>query len=200
MDGVSRRSTLRSGIAAAASIFAGCADGNPPVTDSTPTREEGVAVTTPVLDECEVAQRPNPTPSDEGVVPREYPTYPDSLTAESAASFAIEYERSYRHNELLTGGDGGTDTIIVNAGIPSNFLIERRNGFLLGVTGTVDTEDNRTPDGGTAAPAYSDEFAVWYLLTDPIALRRSNLEAKDFPETPPESVDLSEAAVLHCGQ
>lgn len=132
-------------------------------------------------------------------MPREYPTYPDSLTPESAVTFATEYERSYRHNDVLAGGLRGADTIIVSAGVPSGFLIERPNGFLLGVTATVDTEDNRTPEGGTAAPAYSDEFAAWYFLTERVGLRDPDLAATDLPATPPASVDLSDATVIHCG-
>lgn len=114
-------------------------------------------------------------------------------------TFATEYERAYRHNEILAGGPDGTDTILVTAGVPNDFLIDRPDGFMLGVTATVDTEDNRTPAGGTAAPAYSDEFATWYLLTDELGLRGSDLGAKDLPATPPGSVDLSDAMVLYCG-
>lgn len=186
-------------MAAVSIALAGCGDRSPVDDDSSPTPAEGVAVTTPAIDECEAAPPPNPTPSDEGVVPRAYPPYPADLTAESAVTFATEYERAYRHNEILAGGAGGTDTILVSTGVPSGFLVERPDGFLVGVTATVDTEDNRTPAGGTAAPSYSDEFASWYLLTGGLGLRGPDLEANELPETPPDSVDLSDATVIHCG-
>lgn len=199
MDSVSRRWILRSGVSVATLVLAGCAAGSPADEESSPTPAKTVAVTTPPLEECEVVPPLNPTPSDEEVVPREYPSYPDKLTAESAVTFATAYERAYRHNEILAGEADGTDTISVNAGVPNDFLIDRGNGFLLGVTATIDTEDNRTPPGGTAAPFYSDEFATWYLLTDELGLRGGDLAAKDLPKMPPESVDLSGGIVLYCG-
>lgn len=196
---VSRREVLQAGIAVTTVGLAGCGGGPSQDGDSSPTPTGGVVVTTPEQEECTVDPQVNPTASEEGVVPREYPPYPSEVTAESVVTFVIEYERAYRHNELLAGGARGTDTIIVNAGVPSDMLIKRQDGFLVGVTATIDTEDNRTPEGGTAAPAYSDEFAVWYLLTETVGLRGPDLPAKDLPATPPDSVDLSEATVLYCG-
>lgn len=222
MEQISRRSALQIGVAVVTLGFTGCADDptqgdepslsdeptpdtepvpeteSSPSDEQSPTPETSVDVTTPEFGDCEVVPRLHPTPNDAGVGPREYPSYPDELTADSAVTFAREYERSDRHNEILAGGTGGTDTIIVNAGVPSDLLIERRNGFLIGVTVTVDTEDNRTPEGGTAVPAYSDEFARWYLLTERVGFQGPDLEGKTLPESPPESVDLSEARVIYC--
>jgi len=102
----------------------------------------------------------------EGLEPLSYPDYPESLSTGAAREFVVEFERACQHNRFLAEGFiGGTDTVIVDAGVPDGFVVEDDGGYLVGVTASIATEDNRVP-GGTAtttptpAPSYDDEFAA----------------------------------------
>jgi len=123
--------------------------------------------------------------------------YPEPL----AAGTAREFERAYQHNRFLAEGFiGGTDTVLVDAGVSDGSVIDDGGGYLVGVTASIATEDNRMP-GGTAtttptpAPSYDDEFAAWYHLT-PGRVRRTD-PGTDLPGTPGD-VDLSDATTVRC--
>lgn len=193
------RRALLCGCAASLSVaLAGCSGRDrtgqmpSPTTSSTPPGSPTV--------ECEADELPRPTPTAEGLEPLSYPDVPGSLTAETAREFAAEFERAYQHNRFLAGNPAGTDTVIVNAGVPDGFVIEDGGGYLVGVNATIATEDNRRPTvAGTAtptrAPSYDDEFAAWYHLT-PRRVRRKEI-GRDLPETPGE-VDTSYALTVLC--
>lgn len=92
--------------------------------------------------------------------------------------------------------------MLVDAGVPDGFVIERDGGYLVGVNATIATEDNRRPPvAGTAtptqAPSYDDEFAAWYRLT-PRRVRRKEA-GTDLPETP-DGVDTSDMTTVLCGR
>ena len=194
----SRRDLLR-GCAASLSIaLAGCSgrdrtgQTSSSTTPPTPTGSPTV--------ECEADELPRPTPTAEGLEPLSYPDVPGDLTAETAREFAAEFERAYQHNRFLAGNPAGTDTVIVNAGVPDGFAIEDGGGYLVGVNATIATEDNRRPTGEgtvtpTQAPSYDDEFAAWYRLTSR-RVRRKDV-GHDLPETP-EDVDVSDATTVLC--
>jgi hypothetical protein len=142
---------------------------------------------------------PRPTPTDEGLEPLAYPDVPGSLTAETAREFAAAFERAYQHNRFLAEGFiGGTDTVVVDAGVPDGFVIEDGDGYLVGVNATIATEDNRRPavEGTvtpTQAPSYDHEFAAWYRLTSRRVRRKD--AGQTLPETPGD-VDLSDATTV----
>lgn len=144
---------------------------------------------------------PRPTPTAEGLEPRAYPDAPESLAAETAREFAADFERASRYNRFLAEGFvGGTDTVIVNAGVPDGFLMEDGDGYLAGVNATIATEDNRRPTTTatvtpTQAPSYDDEFAAWYHLT-PRRVRRKEA-GTDLSGTPGE-VDVSDMTTVRC--
>lgn len=104
--------------ACVALLTAGCA--TRPSTGATETGEtnEGVETDgtgevtasrrTPTLDCADVTVRspPKAVVSDDDVTPPSYPTLPDTLDADSVASFVSAYETAYAVNELLAGTSG----------------------------------------------------------------------------------------------
>jgi len=191
----SRRSLL--GICAASLSVAGCSGPDEPGQTPSLSPSPSPSPTT----ECEAVELPGPTPTAEGIEPLSYPDSPESLTAGTAREFVVEFERAYQHNRFLAEGFiGGTDTVLVDAGVPDGFVVEDDGGYFVGVTASIATEDNRVP-GGTAtstptpAPSYDDEFAAWYHLT-PGRVRRKDA-GTDLPGSP-EGVDPSDATTVRC--
>lgn len=150
--------------------------------------------------ECDAVELPRPTPTTEGLEPLPYPDYPESLTTETTREFVTEFERAYQHNHFLAGFPDGTDTVILDTGVPDGFVIEADGGYLVGVESDIATEDNRRPTGTgtdtpTAAPSYDGEFAAWYHLT-PRRVQRKEV-GHDLPETPTD-VDRSDMTTVLC--
>ena len=105
----SRRQFLLSG---ATVLVTGCAARSPPGTTepteaTPPPSSTPTATATPTLDCADTAVRTPPravTPDD--VTPPSYPAFPDSLDADTVASFVSAYETAYAVNALLVGTSG----------------------------------------------------------------------------------------------
>lgn len=194
----SRRTLLRLCACPLAAGLAGCSGTGTDGTGQTPSPSPSHSPSPTA--ECDAVELPRPTPTDEGLEPLAYPDYPASLTAETAREFAAAFERAYQHNRFLAGSPGGTDLVLLDAGVPDGFVIEDGDGYLVGVNATIATEDNRRPtatgtDTPTPAPSYDDEFAAWYHLASR-RVRRTET-GSDLPETPGD-VDMSDATTLLC--
>lgn len=181
-----RRGFLRIGsIALAAS--AGC------VSDPT-TRP--ATLETPPPGECDPRDLPKPDPTDEGLEPASYPSYPRNLDRGAAASFAEAFERAVRRNEFVAANAGaGYDELQVQLGAERTG--RREVGYVVGVDGTLLFADERQPDGATGSPYPSGRapFAAQYLLADRFALREGF--DGDLPEDDP---DFAGAEVVACAE
>lgn len=71
--------------------------------------------TAPVSDSSSPEQKP-------------FPTYPEEVTAESAGTYAIQYEEVYRHNTILATADVETVTSIT-VGCSASNVTEMDGGF-----------------------------------------------------------------------
>jgi hypothetical protein len=136
-----------------------------------------------------------------------YPTYPDTITRDTATSFATAYEEAYWHNWVV-GQDqmAGTDSVsFVGPSVPEWAFIEYREGFIVGVDGMVRTADAEpppdvTPGSETPTPLpFADlPFSAWYYLTPEVALRkhrRGYLRGVERPEP-----DLTDAEPIVCNR
>ncbi|PSP79710.1 hypothetical protein BRC81_04200 [Halobacteriales archaeon QS_1_68_20] len=174
IEHIRRRSLFRRGIPVALAGLAGCLDGATGPNDKTATDER--SFDTPAPGECEQVSRPQPTPTNEGLQPRKYPSYPQSLDKDAAKQFAEEYERVYQHNYYVAEEFiHGIDDISTGAGVAR--AVEDAGEYFVGVNGRIDTADLEQPEGtGTSTPSpaatSSSSFAAWYYLTDRFALRR----------------------------
>lgn len=198
----SRRSLLHLCAASLSVLVAGCSwtDGSGQTPSPSPTSAPSPSPSPSPTTECDAVELPRPTPTAEGLEPRPYPDYPESLTVETAREFVAEFERAYQHNRFLAGNPGGTDLVLLNASIPDGFVVERGGDYLVGVESDIATEDNRRPTvtgtiTPTAAPSYDDEFAAWYHLA-PRRVRRKEA-GSDLPETLGD-VDMSYTLTVLC--
>lgn len=180
MENLTRRAFVVS-TAGITTVLAGCvaapgSDGTPSTASDTATVTQTPAeydIPTPRRDDCRAVSLPRPTPTDEGLEPKAYPPYPDSLTKESAAGFTSQFERAYQYNDfLIRFGDKGYDDVFVTGGVPDWTMRERGEGYIVGVNVQVKTHVDDTPTG-TKTPAPSGTFptSAWYYLTDRFALR-----------------------------
>lgn len=129
--------------------------------------------------ECEPISLAAPTPTDEGLSPIEYPDVPSQKSLESVTQFAIEFERAYQHNSFLQGNFiEGTDTVITHTGSPNDAANQINNTYLVGVNGSLATEDNRpeTPVSSSETPTPADsldiEFSAVYAVSEKVVKRK----------------------------
>lgn len=137
--------------------------------DSPTTDSYGIE--TPAPGDCNPRQPPTVTPTDEGLEPKSYPTYPETIDEKSAGTFAEAYEHAYRHDEFVfQRANAGYDELQVPLGAVRTFA--HRDGFVVRVDGELLFADEEQPDGaGTPAPSGEQPFASWFYLTDQFALR-----------------------------
>lgn len=199
MKSIRRRSLLRHGIPAALAGLAGCIDGATGPNDRTPTDERSFE--TPEPGECEQAPRPQPTPTEEGLRPRKYPSYPRSLGKDSAERFAEEYEKAYQHNHFIAEEFiEGIDEITIGGG--AGQVVEDGGEYFVGVAGRIDTADVTQPEYTETptpdpAPTGSLPFAAWYYLADRFALR-NEVEADGMGFDEGDTPNLQGATVIAC--
>jgi hypothetical protein len=156
--------------------LAGCTSGGE--SSSTPFPTDSVTATRtrtarpfemPAPDECDALERPQPTPLA-GYEPREYPTYPETLDADTAESFAAGFEEAYRYNRYLATEAGeDTENLELRADPQSNRTERAGEGYLVAVDGFFSTNE-RDREGDVVI---SDDhlFAVYYAGPS-VALRR----------------------------
>ncbi|PSP79711.1 hypothetical protein BRC81_04205 [Halobacteriales archaeon QS_1_68_20] len=156
---------------------------------------------TPAPGECEQARRPKPTPTEEGLQPQEYPSYPSSLDKDAAERFAEEYEEAYQHNHYVAAEFRvGIDDVLVSGGAAR--VVEDAGEFFVGVNGRIDTADEEQPEYTETptpepAPTGTKTFAAWYYLTDRFALR-NEVEADGMGFDEGDDPDLQGATVVVC--
>ncbi len=142
-----------------------------------------------------------PTPTEEGLQPRGYPSYPRTLDKESAERFAEEYEEAYQHNYFIAEEfSPGTDSVGATGG--ADRIIEDGGDYFVGVNGTINTADEKQPEyteTSTPEPVPSGTlpYAAWYYLTDRFALRKE-VEADGMGFDESDSPDLEGATVIVC--
>lgn len=195
MSPYARRNALRLGGSMAVAALSGCISRmtSSNTVETTSGRRPGFD--TPPPGECEAVDPPRPGSTEGGLEPIAYPAYPKTITAETARSFASDYEHAYRRNEFIQRyEDTGYDELTVNLGALRTD--ERDNGFVVGINGELLFADVTQPETatGTSRPSGSSEFAAWYLIADRFAIR-NGLEGS-LPEE--ESPDLSDANVVAC--
>jgi len=162
-------------VLAAVAVLAGCSGaGIPPASGET----------SPTPTHCEEYGRTTVTPVRDDVEPRTVPDRPDTLTADTAGSFAADYERVFKHNGLLTRDTKRADVAIHDVEVTST-----DGGYRVNITAqwftwsaTV-TDENGT---ATATPVHRDGpyYDVHYLVTDD-RLRRHEPLGRQTP-TPPD--------------
>ena len=196
---VRRRTLLRSSVPVALVGLAGCLDGTSGSNDQTATDER--SFDTPAPGGCEQARRPEPTPTEEGLKPQEYPSYPQSLNRNSAERFAEEYETAYQHNHFIAEKFiDGIDS--VGPWASATRIVEDAGDYFVGVNGRVNVADEEQPEYTETptpepAPTGTRPIAAWYYLTDRFALRKEISEGRrkiNESDTP----DLQGATVVVC--
>ncbi len=196
----SRRTLLRGSVLAAVTL-SGCIGSSGVSSESstagrqsteTPTAEtaqvvattEASRTATPTPTEtpldCGSVRRPQPTVTEEGLHPRSYPSYPETLTAESAVEFAERFERAFQYNRFLAEQFiSGTDEILVQGGVPDGAVHSHEAGYYVGVNGELKTADVNTATDGTPAPYLDAPFDAWYDLRERVGRRRSVTDIDD---------------------
>lgn len=178
----SRRAFLHSGWVAVTIGVTGCSQltGNSPDSKESPTND-------PSKIECKVTEFPQPTPTKEGLRPKEYPEYPNELSEDSTARFAEQFEEAYQYNQFLTDlFPEGTDELHIIGGVPEWGIREHESGYLVGVQGQVKSADTHHPANSTktAAPSGTRPFGTWYQCTTTQALRLNDGDGIQKSEEP----------------
>lgn len=132
-------------------------------------------------DECSAEPKPQPTPTNEGLQAKAYPTYPEQLSLESAKEYAVAFERAYQHNDFLENEFiEGTDEIDFNIGVSRDEYEEVSNGYIIHVAGELKASDTKQSHDNssespseTAAPSLDEPFSTSFYLTEQSALRKS---------------------------
>lgn len=209
----SRRDLLRFSTLALATGLGGCtSESKPLASTSTPSPTasrteppEAFGITTPSPGECEEQASPTPSATKE-LAPATYPSYPDEVTGDTAAAFAVAYEEAYWHNWVVRKDwMAGTDEVVFDGpSVPQEARMEHRNGFIIGVTGVLRTADVHTPSDQTPATETSTQvpyldapFSAWYYLTPDFALREQREGGMEFEQPEP---DLSTAETIVCNR
>jgi hypothetical protein len=120
---------------------------------------------------CESIAVPRPDePMSGGAEPAEYPGFPDSVTAESARSFAVAFEAAFRRNDFVADADTReTASLSISVGTAKTEGLDC--GFAVAVDGSIRSEPptftaaSRATSTPTPVPSYDDEFATWYLVS-----------------------------------
>jgi len=183
----SRRELVRRGVFALTIGLPGCAtrnsdtrrnmnatsDGPRQYTDGTDTPSADTTTAgTPVSRRdswCPEYDPARPRSSASGIQPASYPSYPQSLTAETAKKFAREHEEAVRLNNAAEAPRNGVDEGYAEAGVSSVF--STTNTYTIRIGGTLRTSDVYGPTDETKAPSFMREFAAWYKLKPMAALR-----------------------------
>ena len=196
-----RRRFLVSGALALATVLAGCTDSSL-AGESTTTPSECEAGTRTGSDRCESVELPKPDePVAGGAEPTTYPDFPATLSAETARSYAVAFERAFRRNDFVANaGHRETRSLSLRAGAVDTVSLDC--GFAVAVNGsirsdvprlTVPEEATETP---TPIPIYDNEFAVWYLVAPDRAKRLAMGGNFGDPTRVPSFAD---AETVHCG-
>ena len=188
MSPQSRRSVLRYSGVVLGCASAGCGLRSSPVDtpprSDTPTRRktspgDEFDVETPAQDECSTVILPQPTPTDEGLEPRGYPSLPNQLTRSSAIEFAVAFEKAYQYNMFLASDFiPGTDEVRVRAGVPDGTVTKTSAAYIIGLNGRIQTADTVVPtdqldetETPTSAPSSTTPFSAWYHVSTQSAVR-----------------------------
>lgn len=157
-----------------------------PAADTTPE----IPFETPSLEDCTVSDRPQPTPTA-GTRPKEYPQYPDSLTAPSAEAYAAEYERAYHFNSYLDSeGNSDTRQLSVSTNADDSLTEETADGFLVGAEGELSVTQ------GTVAE--DNPLVGVYYLTSDIGLRADISEPTLYDVESLRSVAVTKTQTVYC--
>ncbi len=175
MSPSARRDVLRAGSLTLAAALAGCTSYFGTSTERQPEFD------TPPPGECEAVDLRKSGPTEGGLEPVEYPAYPEEVTAETARSFARDFEHAYRRNEFVQRyEDTWSDELTVYVEEPE--LVDERGGEdVVRVDGELVHGDSEPPESatGTARPAGRDSFTAWFYLADRYAIRYANPSAEE---------------------
>lgn len=126
--------------------------------------------------------RPPEVGADQGgLEPAAYPDYPDTFTAETARSFAREFEYAYRRNEFIQNNeDTWYDELHVDIW-ETEVEDERDGGYVVTVVGEMQYAVADRPESatGTERPSGGGPFTAWFYLTDRYAIRYENPSAEE---------------------
>jgi len=207
--------------------------GGTPTSTDTPSGGAEMADATPTITRMQVQRQtewcpeyepPRPSSNEEGLQPRSYPSYPASLTRETALTFAREHEDALRMNDRVTPGIAGYDEgyaasqvryfyngtywyrwdnpneQYVTAEAPVTETPENTE-YIIALEGTVRLSDAHQPETSEQKPASMSAYGAWYKLTGPAAWRTEveNDGSGFFPEFPPATPDFTDATQIVCG-
>ena len=188
----SRRTILRIGGAVLGGSLAGCTNrfagaGSPqqkrPSTNSPPVSSQSRSSA------CDSIELPKPESNTRGgIEPTDYPSFPDSLTEETAGRFAVEFESAYRRNKWVQNHqEGRAPTLRIRTGQEDTF--ETGDSVVVAVTGFMATDGVQTSIPGTETPEpfpYLDlPFDTWFEVSERRVLRTISDSEFEEPLEPP---------------
>ncbi|WP_128476281.1 hypothetical protein [Halorussus pelagicus] len=176
---LSRRSSLRIAAIGSIGVLAGCLAFGGDADESSPA-------------DCDdVATPPTPDGTDE-IAPKPYPDFPARLSRSNASEFAADYERAYKHNEIL---ERETNLAYLDVGITDASDAERTDdGFVVNVTTEFGWGQRGDSQGETATQVHADSGSKVSYLVGKNVLKR--VEADDWEFADPRT---TEGTLLGCG-
>lgn len=162
-----RRRQIIAGLSVGLSVgLAGCSIGFVPDAGSV-----SAPANTPPAGHCKPASELRPQPDSSRTKP--YPALPDLPSADDSRSFATAYERAYQFNSRLPE----YGSIQIDLSVPEWAVSETENGYVIGIDGRVQFDEPETPTSeATAKPSGFFEYAVWYFVTERVALRGQSID------------------------
>lgn len=144
--------------------------------------------------ECEKYSAPSPNSTEAGLEPKQYPSFPDTVTQDTAQEFVAAYERAIQWNLFLRDGATGYDSAFVQGGYDD--VNSRGNGFVVEATGELKMTDTSTSGTETRRPTGDVPYRTWYYVSNQFALRAATNDTfgGTGPEDPPSFSDADPVA------
>lgn len=200
-----RRKALQTICGVSSLTLAGCAEStdptgtdtpppssaSPPAESSTPTATDAQEFPFERIDpsECTSVTLPQPAPRSQ-FQPREYPTYPKTISRQTAEGFARSFENVYEYNRYLATHSNVRE-LSYSPTVRQDLTEPIRDGFLIGVDGLRGTFDGE---------AYSDDPVVGvYFVTPEYALRGDIEQPTLYDVDSLKSVEVTDQQTISCG-
>ncbi|SFR98100.1 hypothetical protein SAMN05216559_1971 [Halomicrobium zhouii] len=149
----------------------------------------GLPFETPSPKECTVSDLPRPEPTA-GLQTKDYPQYPQSVTAASAEAYATDFEAVYQFNSYLdTEANSDTQELSVDPRADNDLSEETTDGFLVGVEGELSVQQGAL---------YDNPVTGVYHLTTEMAVR-ADIEAPTLYDVGSlRSVSVTGTQTIYC--